>query len=98
MVTDPEHDRRLEEGRRQRFHELMQQIDEHLEADGLPPTRRAGRRDGLRLAYYPPVEIDKQVLEWFAKRTGNRMALTFALNRVLLDYIDAYEKRPKKAG
>lgn len=97
MVSDPVVEERLEADKRQRFMELLQQIDGQVETDGLP-AQRPGRREGFRLAYYPPIAIDKQVMEWFARRTGTGMSLTFAVNRVLLDYIDAVEHEQKKAG
>lgn len=98
IVSDPALDEKLAEERRQRLFDLLQQIGDQVEAGGLP-GQRTGRREGFRLAYYPPFEIDKEVVEWFARRTGHRMATSFAINRVLIDYIDAWEREhEKKAG
>ncbi len=97
MVSDPALDEKLAGERRQRLFEFLQQVGDQVETGGLP-EQRPGRREGFRIAYYPPFEIDKEVVEWFARRTGHRMATTFAINRVLIDYIDAWEREQKKAG
>jgi len=98
MIQDPAVEQEQQEDRRQRLVQLLREIGDDVDAEGLPPER-ADRRQGLKLAYYSPFEIDKQVVEWFARRTGHRMATTFAINRVLIDYIDAWEREQrKKAG
>ncbi|MBI4920875.1 MAG: hypothetical protein HY834_03935 [Devosia nanyangense] len=90
----------MERGQRQRLAALVNLPDEEIDFSDIPAADEKFLQQAIRPSVYPPVPLDAKVVEWFMKRSGNRMSLMFDVNRVLQDYIKTQDRKAarKKAG
>jgi uncharacterized protein (DUF4415 family) len=79
---------------------LAQRPDDEIDYSDIPATGAADWKDALMNPFlYPPVRLDRRVVEWFRDKYGDGGALMTEVNKVLLEHIAAESKKAgRKAG
>ncbi|MBL8591480.1 MAG: hypothetical protein JNK01_02260 [Devosia sp.] len=92
--------RPLTEEERAELRALAERPDEEIDYSDIPKTTEEFWKNALVNPHmYPPIRLDRRVVEWFRERADDDGSIMLAVNRVLLDYIAAEKKKArKKAG
>lgn len=87
-----------EEGRRE-LEKLAAMPDDQIDFSDIPPLdEEFWRRALVNPDFYPPVKMDRRVIEWFQEHSTGKGDMMMKINHVLLDHIAAQKKAAKKAG
>ena len=79
---------------------LARRPDSEIDYSDIAETSEADWKDALMNPFlYPPVRLDRRVVEWFRDKYGDGGALMTEVNKVLLEHIAAEDKKAdRKAG
>jgi uncharacterized protein (DUF4415 family) len=103
MVTfefDPNNPPPLTDKGRAELEALAAMPDDQIDFSDIPKSTEEQLKRALRNPdFYPPVKMDRRVIEWFQERSTGKGDMMMKINHVLLDYIAAQKKvAKKKAG
>ena len=83
----------------ERLRALAAMPDDQIDFSDIPKSTPEQLARALRNPdFYPPVKMDRRVIEWFQERSTGKGDMMMQINHVLLDYIAAQKKAAKKAG
>lgn len=89
--------RPLTEEERAELRALAERPDEEIDYSDIPPLTEDFWKNALVNPFmYPPVRLDRRVVEWFQERDGDDGSIMMSVNHVLLDYIAAEKKKASK--
>lgn len=90
--------RPLTEEERAELRALAARPDDEIDFSDIPKLTEEFWKNALVNPYmYPPVRLDRRVVEWFRDRSDDDSgSLMLAVNRVLLDHIAAEKKKARK--
>ena len=96
---DPDNPPPLTPEQEERLRALAAMPDDQIDFSDIPPLdEEFWRRALVNPDFYPPVKMDRRVIEWFQEHSTGKGDMMMKINHVLLDHIAAQKKAAKKAG
>ncbi|HEY0854848.1 MAG TPA: hypothetical protein VGD86_08475, partial [Devosia sp.] len=87
-----------EEGRRE-LEKLAAMPDDQIDFSDIPKSTPEQLARALRNPdFYPPLKLDRRVIESFQERSIGKGDMLMQINHVLLDYIAAQRRPQRKPG